>query len=168
MEAFAYSASLNEERFSEIEEMVTINLRFPGQRLAQFVISFGVNSVNECRIAGTKGDIRLSPAFAYDKAIEQWVTVGDKTEHQKFAHRDQFGGETKYFSDCVLDHKLPEPDGNEGLADVRVMKAIEESLRTGKPVPIAPTKRSAISKDQMQKLSEVTPGELIHAAPPEA
>jgi predicted dehydrogenase len=72
-EAFAVAASLPEKRFAEIDEMLTVTLRIPGARLAQFVVSYGTNLVNECRIVGTKGDLRLSPAFAYDKPIEQWM-----------------------------------------------------------------------------------------------
>ena len=167
-EAFAYAASIHEARFAEIDEMVSVLLRFPGDRLAQFVVSYGTNPVSECRMVGTKGDLRLSPAFAYDKPIEQWLTVGEKTEHTKFPRRDQFGGETKYFSDCILDDHHPEPDGLEGLADVRVMKAIEESLRSGKPAEVrSQGHKSPPSIEQVEKLPAVEPGELVHAAPPE-
>jgi predicted dehydrogenase len=168
IEVFAFRANSGEKRFAEIEEMVSVLLRFPGDKLAQFTVSYGVNPVSECRIVGTKGDLRLSPAFAYDRPIEQWLTVGDDTQHTKFAHRDQFGGETKYFSDCILDGRQPEPDGEEGLADVRVMNAIEESLRRSRSVVLgrSPAKIGP-QEEQVVKLPAVPAGELIHAAPPE-
>ncbi len=167
-EAFAQAASLPQARFAEVEEMISVILRFPGERLAQFVVSYGTNPVNECRVIGANGDLRLSPAYAYDIPIEQWLTIGEKTEHTKFNQRDQFGGETKYFSDCILDNKHPEPDGNEGLADVRVIKAIEKSFRTSQPVPIqGGGVHASPGKEQVMKLPAVSPGELIHAAPPE-
>ena len=37
-----------------------------------------------------------------------------------------------YFSDCVLRGREPEPSGEEGLADVRVIEALERSIETGK------------------------------------
>lgn len=168
IEAIAFADSLEEPRFAEIDEMMSVTLRFPGNRLAQFLVSYGVNSVNDCRIAGTKGDVRLSPAFAYDKPIERWITAGDQVEHTKFPHRDQFGGETKYFSDCILDGKNPEPDGHEGLADIRVIKAIEEALHTSGSVQIRGGQKVSVpSRDQIENLPAVEPGELVHAAPPE-
>lgn len=108
-EAFAWAARTNEPRFAEVDEMVSVLLHYPGDRLAQFTVTYGSNATNECRIAGTKGDLRLSPAFAYDQSIERWLTIGKKTEHAKFPRRDQFGGETKYFSDCILDDRHPNP-----------------------------------------------------------
>lgn len=168
VEVMAFTESLPELRFSQVEEMISVLLRFPENRLAQFVVSYGVDSVSELRIAGTKGNLRLDPAYSYDKAIERWVLAGGKAEHTKFAHRDQFGGEAKYFSDCILDDHQPEPNGLEGLADVRVMTAIELSLRERRPVSLkSAVKHSRPVDAQMQKLAAVESGELIHAAPPE-
>jgi predicted dehydrogenase len=168
IEAFAFADSLPELRFAKVDEMMTVLLRFPGNRLAQFVVSYGLNPVSEFRIAGSKGDLRMDPAYSYDKPIERWITTGEGTEHQKFPQRDQFGGETRYFSDCILDNRVPEPSGHEGFADVRVMKAIEASLRTHAPVSLAAApKQTSPALHQTEKLSAVAPGQLVHAAPPE-
>ena len=62
----------------------------------------------------------------------------------------------------------PEPDGEEGLADVLVIKAIEESMATGGPVQVKPLMRKQWPRrEQIQKLSPVKPGEMVNAAPPE-
>ena len=168
-EVFAFSASLKEPRFSEVEEMVSVTMRFPNERLSQFTISYGANPMSQYRIVGTEGDLEVSPGYSIPEPLEHTLTVGEKKSTKSFGKVDQFGGETKYFSDCVLDDKEPEPSGEEGLADVRVIKAIEESLKTGRPVQVSPgqTRTQRPSRAQVMKLSAVKQGEMVNAAPPE-
>jgi predicted dehydrogenase len=42
-----------------------------------------------------------------------------------------------HFSDCVLTGKDPRTPGAEGLAEMRVIAAIEEAARTGQTVRVA-------------------------------
>ena len=168
-EVFAFTASLKEPRFEQIEEMISVNLIFPGERLAQFTISYGSNSMSHYRIVGTEGDLEVSPGFTWQAGLTHTLTVGEKKTTKSYGKSDHFGGETRYFSDCVLDDRPPEPDGEEGLADVRVIKAIEASLQTGKPVtlPPGPPRKLRPTRDQIMKLSAVAPGKLVEAVPPE-
>lgn len=168
-EVSASTASLKEPRFEQIEEMISVNLKFPGERLAQFMVSYGANPMGEYRIVGTEGDLEVSPGYTWQKGLTHTLTVGEKTTTKTFGKSDHFGGETKYFSDCVLDDKQPEPDGEEGLADVRVIKAIEESLKTGRPVtlPPGPVRKQRPTREQVMKLRAVAPGKMVDAAPPE-
>jgi glucose-fructose oxidoreductase len=41
-----------------------------------------------------------------------------------------------YFSDCIQKNVDPEPSGEEGLADVRIVRALYRSAETGKPVKL--------------------------------
>ena len=167
-EVFAFRASKAEPRFKEVEEMMTVILRFPGERLGMFTISYGANPMGQYRVVGTKGDLEATPGYTYGAGPAHRITVGEKKSERSFSHRDQFGGETKYFSDCVLDDKHPEPDGEEGLADVRVIVAIEASLKTGQPQPVAPlSRKQRPTRAQIVKLSPVKPGELVHAETPD-
>ena len=54
----------------------------------------------------------------------------------------QFAPQPLYFSDCVLNHREPEPSGEEGLQDVRIAEALYRSARTGKAVPIPAFKKT--------------------------
>ena len=168
-EVYAQTASLKEPRFTEIQEMVSVNLKFPGDRLAQFTISYGANPLSQYRIVGTEGDLEVSPGFTWQQGLTHTLTIGEKKTTKTYGKSDHFGGETKYFSNCVLDDRHPEPDGEEGLADVRVIKAIEESLQTGKPVtlPPGPVRKQRPTREQIMKLDAVSPGKMIDAAPPE-
>src|SRR6185436_17153264 len=93
------------------------------------------------RIVGTKGHLHADPAYEYAEGLEFTLTVDGKTTRKKIGKRDQFAPELLYFSDCILEDRLPEPSGEEGLQDVRIVQALYESSRIGKPVTIGPFKK---------------------------
>jgi glucose-fructose oxidoreductase len=168
IETFAFAARKNEPRFAEIDEMFTVALRFPAERLASFTVSYGANPVDQYRIDCTEGSIELNPGFMFSQPLKHKLTLGQKAVERNFPQTDQFGAETKYFSDCILDNTEPEPDGEEGLADVRVINAIEQSLRTRKPQtiePLSPRTRRP-NRKQVITLPPIRSGQLVHAAGP--
>ena len=120
--------------------MAAALMRFPGERLAEFSCSFGAADRSQYEVLGTKGLLQMDPAFEMVEDLKLEITVDGKTQKAKFPKRDQFGPELVYFSDCILKNRQPEPGGKEGLADVRIIKALLESQGTGQPVQIAPVK----------------------------
>jgi predicted dehydrogenase len=142
-EVCAQRVTGTDERFRDVDEMTTAVLRFPGDRLAQLTASQGAGDVSELRVVGTKGDIRLDPAYGYEGKLRMFVTIDGKTEEKTFAKSDQFAPELVHFSQCILDGKDPEPSGAQGLADVRIIQAILLSARTQASVSIAPVEQPA-------------------------
>jgi len=134
---FGWSANNGEERFRNVEEMVAVEMRFPKERLATFTCSFGAVDVSRYSLIGTEGKLVMEPAYDYSMALKQELTIGEKTTKKTFRKRDQFAAELEYFSECILEDKEPEPSGLEGLADVAIIEAIYESVRTGKPVEVS-------------------------------
>ena len=132
-EIVGVTATGSDKRFKEVEEMVGATLRFPGERLATFICSFGAADVASYILAGTKGTVTLENAYEYAQPVEMKIAISDKKQARKFAMHDQFAPELLYFSDCILHNHEPEPSGAEGLMDVRVIKAIYRSARAGKP-----------------------------------
>jgi len=122
----------------EVEETFSATLRFPGERVATFTCSFGAADVSEYRLVGTKGDLALEPAYEYAVALQHRLTIDGERKERRFAKRDQFAPELLYFSDCVLKNHEPEPGPEEGLADVRVVRALYRSAQTGQPVELGP------------------------------
>jgi predicted dehydrogenase len=168
VEVMAASARRPEPKFKTIDETVAVTLRFPDDRLAQFTVSFGANPVDEYRIVGTKGDLQVSPGYMFGTALKHRLTVGTNVKEREFPAVDQFGGELKYFSECVLADKQPEPDGREGLADVCVLQAIERSLRMGAPQPVrVPDAPTRPSYDHAIELDLIETPELVDAARPD-
>jgi glucose-fructose oxidoreductase len=81
--------------------------------------------------------------------------INDKEDSKTFSETDHFGGETEYFSECILNNVDPEADGEEGLFDVRVIVAIRDSLKgNGKTIKLEPKQRSKRpTLAQVKKLS---------------
>jgi predicted dehydrogenase len=143
IEVFAATANDGEKRFQSVEEMVSVVMRFPQERIATFTCSFGASDVSRYTLIGTKGLLTSDPAYEYAMEIKHQLTIAGKNKTKTFPKRDQFAAELIYFSDCVLQKKDPEPSGLEGLADVRIVEAIYESARTRKVVelPELPAKK---------------------------
>ena len=52
-----------------VDETTAGVLRFEGDRLASFVTSFDSADVSSLRVVGTKGDMRMQPAYEYAEAL---------------------------------------------------------------------------------------------------
>jgi glucose-fructose oxidoreductase len=151
----------------DIEETASAVLRFSDDRVAAFTASFGCDKVSEYRLAGDKGDLAVEPAYEYAVALRHRLTLGGETRERRFARRDQFAPELLYFSDCILQNRQPEPGADEGLADVRVIRALYRSAETGRPVELPPfEKHERPSLEQEIRRPPVEKPEVINAAPP--
>ncbi|CAN5530974.1 Gfo/Idh/MocA family oxidoreductase [soil metagenome] len=136
IEVMAMSVSGTDFRFSEIDESVSVMMKFPNDRLASFVCSFGCQQVSHYEVVGTKGSIRVDPAYEYADETGFELKEGKKEHTLVTGKRDQFAPELIHFSGCVLDGEEPRPSGFEGLADIRIIEAIQESIATGAAVSL--------------------------------
>lgn len=127
-------------KLEEIDESTGAILRFGHDRVAAFVSSFNSEDVGAYRVVGTKGHIRLDPAYEYKSGLTMEVTVNGKTTKQRVGKRDQFGPQLVYFSDCIRRNRRPEPSGEDGLQDVRIVEALYRSAATGRMVRLPPFK----------------------------
>jgi len=126
---------------AEIDETTSATLRFGNDRLATFVTSFHAADVAAYRIVGTKGDLHADPAYEYAEGLEYTLTRDGRTTRKSVGKRDQFGPELVYFADCILNDRQPEPSGEEGMQDVRIVQALYKSDSTGKPISLPPMAR---------------------------
>ena len=152
----------------DVEESVSALLRFPNERLASFTASFGAGKVSEYRLVGTKGELAVDPAYEYARPLEHRLALeGTVVSERRFAKRDQFAPELLYFSDCLLTNRDPEPSAEEGLADVRVIRALYRSIATGEPVELAPyQRRERPSLEQEIRRPPIEKPAVIHAQAP--
>jgi predicted dehydrogenase len=135
IEVMALSVHGGGARLSEIDEATGAVLRFEGDRVATFVTSFNADDVASYHIIGTKGQVRVDPAYEYAEGLAYTLTTrSGRTVRKRLGKRDQFAPELLHFSDCILHDRAPEPSGSEGLQDVRIVQALYESARTGKAV----------------------------------
>ena len=166
VEVTGLGANSGDPRFREVHEMATAVLRFPGDCLAVFTCSMGAAKSDSYQVVGTKGALQLKPGFGYEGKKTLTVTIDGKEKETSFGEVDQFGGETDYFSQCILENREPEPSGYEGMADIRIVEALLRSMRSGQPVKLEPydKKGSWPGEEQEMKKSAVKPEkDLVNA-----
>jgi predicted dehydrogenase len=165
-EAFAVGARHPEAGFGDFDDTVCVTLRFPGERLANFTVSYYGNTIDTYTVVGTKGLLEVNPGYMYGKPLEHYARYGQKDEHESFKNTDHFGGEMKYFSECIISGTEPEPNGAEGLADVRTgrFEKVAQPRSAGRVEAVAVTR--AVTPDQEQTLAAVKTPEMVHASSP--
>ncbi|MGX5357411.1 Gfo/Idh/MocA family protein [Kocuria sp. KH4] len=155
----------------DFDDTVAVTLRFPGERLAQFTISYATEATEQFTVVGTGGALTAQPCFGFgpEVGISYTVTRDGRSETRTHDPVEQFAGQTDYFSECILTGAAPEADGEEGLLDIRVHEAVLASLGTGRPVRLEPADRAVRPfADQVRTLPPVAePGddELVAQQP---
>jgi predicted dehydrogenase len=162
IEVFAFSVSDDDKRFREVDEMTSAVLQFPGDRLASFTCSFGAAETSAYSVVGTKGELRVEPAYEYIGDLKHRLTINGKARERTFPQRDQFAPELIYFSECINKGLDPEPSGDEGLADVRVIRALYRSAEVGRPLKLGSfSRRERPGIDQEIRRPPVKKPELV-------
>jgi len=168
-EVFAWNATSNDPRFREVPEMTCGLLRFPENRLASFTTSFGAADRSVFEVIGTKGVLTMDPAYEMTGDLKSTMTVNGHVTKKTFKARDQFAAEIVYFSDCVQRDMQPEPSGQEGLADVRIIRALLKSAQENRPISV-PKVEISRRPDLNQDIAKqpIAPPHLVKAAAPGA
>jgi glucose-fructose oxidoreductase len=154
-------------RKGTVEESASCVLRFSGDRLATFCVSFATDKTSQYRVIGTRGSLHVEPAYELASGLRVRVRRGENERTLKFGKRDQFAPELIHFSDCILKGREPAPSGEEGLADVRVIRALYRSAKRNRPVRLEsqrlrrqPTRRQEITRPPVRRRP------MVHATPP--
>jgi glucose-fructose oxidoreductase len=165
-EAVAVAASNPKDpRFEEIHEQVTAILRFPEERTAQFTASFGSHSHSTLSVIGDKGRLTLEPAYEYAEGLALSIEVGERAPKRKqFPKRDQIAAELMAFAECIRTGRDPEPSGEEGLADLRVIEAINRSIKSGaaEKIEAVPRRQRPSARQRIDRPAHDMP-EVVHA-----
>jgi glucose-fructose oxidoreductase len=153
-------------RFRKIPEQVSAVLHFPGQRLAQLICSFGAFQQSSYTVVGTKGFLRLEPAYGLGDLGQEIVTDAG-TRRRTFKQHDQVAPELDEMAACIREDRDPEPSGHEGLADLRVMEAIEASLVSGRRADVRAVHREQRPSIQQRRRVRIHGhARLVHVRPP--
>jgi predicted dehydrogenase len=152
-EPLEVSASLfstpGDPRFAEVEESILWQMRFPSGVHVQCTSSYGTFTSKRYRVLGDKGWADMDPAFAYQGLNLKRSRIAEDTdefvapgiEQITPQAKNQFALEMDHFAECVATQRQPWTPGEEGLQDQRIMEAIYESARSGKPVQLAGAQR---------------------------
>jgi glucose-fructose oxidoreductase len=168
LEVSAMSARVRRDRrFKEIDEQMAALLRFPEDRLAQFSCSFGAYDHSALAVVGDKGRIRMDPAYDYAGPLTVEVEItGKRPQRKTFGKRDQVAAELIAFARCIREDREPEPSGEEGLADLCVLEAIQRAVESGRAERVERiSRRARPSKTQAIRRKPHGMPELVHAQP---
>lgn len=160
LEVHAMKLAGRDPRFKSVEEAYAVTLRFPHERVAQFTCSFGATDRGHYALIGTDGVLTLANAYDYTGEMHMHVTGKHGEKDRRFEPTDQVAAEVEYFARCIREGIDPEPSGWEGLADVRILAACQQSTTFGRAVPIEPVLRPR--RPNLGQGIEVEP----HPAPP--
>jgi glucose-fructose oxidoreductase len=164
LQVFATSASGKDARFREVDETVSAVLRFPEERIATFTCSFGAADVSSYRMVGSKGDLRVEPAYEYVEPLVHHLTIDGKKRTRKFARHDQFAPELVYFARCIQTDASVEPSGKEGLIDIEIIDALLRSAKAGSPIDLPAFRQDRRpSIRQVRKFPAVRKPSLVRA-----
>lgn len=121
------------EAFAEVEEHVDFSVTFE-DFVGNFSASFSGNSTSRLTVQGSRGRIVVDPAFGAHENRD--VTVDTDEGHVRVVGvgANETREEFDYFANAVLTGREIEPDGLDGLADVRAMIGALESAETGRTV----------------------------------
>ncbi len=144
------------------EDVVFVDLRFPGGKLAHVHVSWlDPHKLRKFTVVGTRkmavfDDMEASEKVRlYDKGVDrtgQVVSYGDALAVRsgdivipRIPLQEPLRLECQHFVDCVRDHRRPLTDGAGGLQVVRVLAAAQASLEQGGvPVPVAPAGQEVV------------------------
>ncbi len=125
-------------KFKEVEEGVDWEATFPGGIIAKCRTSYNDRSMNGFTVTAKNATFGLQPAYGYT-GCRGTIVQGNVTKPINPLPQDfsEFAAEMDDFAQCIMNKKATKVPGEEGRRDVRIMMAIYESAKTGKPVKLA-------------------------------
>ncbi|MFP4228070.1 MAG: Gfo/Idh/MocA family protein [Salinivenus sp.] len=114
--------SEREEMYSEVPEFAEFTLEFPDGVVAEGETSFG-KSTNYLDVTYADGECRLEPFQSYS-GVQGETSDGTKLEP---SGRDQQARQMDNDARAIKNDETPIAPGRDGLADIRIVRAIMES-----------------------------------------
>ena len=127
--AFAHQPK-DDPNFRDVPESVTWNLRFSSGILAHNGCSFGTARSDAYCVNCADGYVDMGPAFSY-RGLQLRTFDGDALTEHKIKPVDQFASEMDHFSGQLMKGEPNATPGAEGLADQKVVVAVNESMENG-------------------------------------
>ncbi len=158
----------NDRRFEETDGLTGGILDFGKGRLATFITSFGAADASNYQLLGTKGIIKLDPAYEIHEKLKIELSVDGKTKLKRtFPLGDQFAPLLIRFAEAIQQNHSIEPSGVEGLADVRIIRALYHSAATGKRIELNKfEKKQRPTRAQQFKIPAPKKSDLYRAETP--
>lgn len=140
----------------EVADVTTTHLEFPGGERAHVFVSW-LHPYKDQRlvVVGDQGMAVFDDTRGWDEKLVlfrhpvQWdgnMPTPDRKdgEPQALQPTEPLSEEARHFLACVADGTTPRTDGKEGIRVLEILDAADRSMRTGGPLPLASTGRSAL------------------------
>jgi len=118
-------------KFAEIDESIFWTMRFPSGAMANCGCNYVADDMDRLRVYCEEGWFELQPAYEYS-GLKARTSKGPLT----IKNVDHFATEMDAFAKNILEGEPTKVPGEEGLADVRVLMAVYESIRKGRPIRV--------------------------------
>jgi D-xylose 1-dehydrogenase (NADP+, D-xylono-1,5-lactone-forming) len=119
-----------------IDETFIGQMRFDHDVLAQFDCSFVVPLRWFMEVVGSEGSLSIPSPFKPQMDEKIYLTRGDKTETIKIKGQELYIGEVEDMADAILLGHKPRISLEDSRANVVVISALLESVRSGTPVSV--------------------------------
>jgi xylose dehydrogenase (NAD/NADP) len=117
------------------DEHVAFQVEWP-DCTGSFTANFSGQSTATLSVVGSDGRVRIEDAFQPKRERRVTVETDAGTADLTLPATDELREEFDYFAHQVATDEPVEPDGEDGLTDVRVMAAVYESVATGERVEL--------------------------------
>ena len=131
--ALSYT-SPNDPRFKEVEETMSFDMRFNSGLMASVLTTYSFGC-NRYRLYGTRGQLEAEPMQGY-RNNRLWFTHGGNKQEVTYTPVNHFAAEMDHFADCIMNNKDVLTPGEEGLKDLKVIRAAYESAASGKAAKV--------------------------------
>ncbi|WP_254528580.1 D-xylose 1-dehydrogenase Gfo6 [Natrinema gelatinilyticum] len=127
-----YATTRSEDSpFANVDEHVAFQLDYETDVTASCTASFDAHASSALEFVGTEGMIDIESPFGGVVPQEMTIESGDMRMEYTGPRIDEVREEFDYFGYCVLTGTDPEPDGEDGVMDLRTVEAAYESAETG-------------------------------------
>lgn len=122
-------------RFKEVEDTIHFHMRFPSGIIASCISSYGV-LLNRARVHAQRGSFEMEPFWSRN-GLRLRVMRGSTVEQRYLPQRDHFALMMDHLAESAANNRSPLTSGEDGRNDMRVIEAVYESVRLGRPVRLA-------------------------------
>jgi len=136
IEASARAWRNDKERFCDVEEGISFRLQFPSGLVVHGSSSYGAALSSFVFVQGTKGWVCLTPAFPFDEERRLTGKIAGRWLEKKFKVVDEFASEIDAFAYAIQKKQPIEPDGVQGLRDMKILHTIYEAANQQTSLPV--------------------------------
>jgi predicted dehydrogenase len=132
--ALSYT-SPDDPRFKEVEETMSFDLKFDSGMMASVLTTYSFGC-NRYRLYGTRGQLEAEPMQGYRNNRLWFTPPRGARQDVTYTPINHFAAEMDHFADCIINNKPVLTPGEEGLKDLKVIRAAYESAASGKAATV--------------------------------